>query len=92
MPLSNYRLSKKPKSSVADPDPRSGTNIPELIFDNMVSVFELKILKSFDADQDPGSEILSTLDPGWKNLIRDKHPETATLFKRRRKQQRGPLK
>jgi hypothetical protein len=27
----------------------------------------LKILKFFDADSDPGSEIFLTLDPGWKN-------------------------
>jgi hypothetical protein len=29
--------------------------------------FRLKILKFFDADPDPVSVILLTLDPGWKN-------------------------
>jgi len=29
--------------------------------------FELNILKIFCADPDLGSEIFSTLDPGWKN-------------------------
>ncbi len=30
-------------------------------------------------DPGSGSGILSTLDPGWKNRIRDKHPVSATL-------------
>jgi hypothetical protein len=30
-------------------------NIPDLIFENLVSVFWVKILKLFDADPDPGS-------------------------------------
>ncbi len=34
------------------------------MFENLVSVFWLKILKFFHAVLDPGSEILSTLDPG----------------------------
>jgi hypothetical protein len=29
-------------------------------------IFGIKILKFFDADQDPGSGILSILDPGCK--------------------------
>jgi hypothetical protein len=46
-----------------------GMNIPDLVFENFVSVFELKILKTFDADPDPGSGILSNLEPGssWIN-------------------------
>ncbi len=49
-------------------DPGSGMNIPDLICENLVLVFGLKIHKLFDADPDPGSGILSTLVlyPGWK--------------------------
>jgi hypothetical protein len=36
-------------------------NIPDLIFENLVSGFLVKILKFFDADPDPGSGMLSTL-------------------------------
>jgi hypothetical protein len=46
--------------------------------------FWVKILKFFDADADPG--FFFTLDPGWKKLgsiIRDKHPESATLLIRK---------
>ncbi len=44
-------------------------NIPNFIFESLVSVFLVKdtVLKFFDAVPDPGSEILSTLDPVWKN-------------------------
>jgi hypothetical protein len=43
-------------------------NIPNFIFESLVSVFWVKdtVLKFFDAVPDPGSEILSTVDPGWK--------------------------
>jgi hypothetical protein len=37
----------------------------DLIFENLVSVFGLQILKFFDADTDSG--VLLTRDPGWKN-------------------------
>jgi hypothetical protein len=37
-------------------DPVSGMNFPDIIFENLVSGFGLKILKFFDAD--PGSGIL----------------------------------
>ncbi len=43
-----------------NPDPGSGMNIPELIFE----CFGLKIFLFFNADPDPGSGILSILDPG----------------------------
>jgi hypothetical protein len=39
----------------------SGINISDLIFENVILVFGSPILKFFDAD--PGSGILSTLDP-----------------------------
>jgi hypothetical protein len=39
-------------------------NIPDVIFENLVSVFWLKILKFFDADLWSAIEILSTLDLG----------------------------
>jgi hypothetical protein len=44
----------------------------------------MKILKLVDADPDPASGILSTLDPGSEvrdgnNRIRDNHPGSATL-------------
>ncbi len=48
--------------------PGSGMNILDLIFENLLSVFWLKILKFFDA-----------LDPGWKKRIPDKHPGSAAL-------------
>ncbi len=62
-------------------------NIPDLLFENLVFVFGLKIHKFFDADQVPGSGILPTLDPGSGILstldpgsgIRDKHPGSAIL-------------
>ncbi len=77
----NYRSSQKyefgirdpqktsPGSSVADPDPGSGSgveknpdlgfgmSISDLLFENFVSFCVLKILKFFDADPDPGSGI-----------------------------------
>jgi hypothetical protein len=33
-----------------NPDPGYGMNMPDLIFENLASVFGLKILKFFDAD------------------------------------------
>jgi hypothetical protein len=45
-------------------------NIRYLIFENLVSVFWVKILKFFD------------VDPGWKKIgsgIQEKHPGSATL-------------
>jgi hypothetical protein len=40
-----------------NPDPGSGNRDehPNLVCENLVSVFGLKILKFFDADPDPGS-------------------------------------
>jgi hypothetical protein len=53
-------------------DPGSGMNNENLILKTILSVFfGMKILKSFDANPDPGSGILSTLDPGSK--IRDRN-------------------
>ncbi len=53
----------------------SEMSIPNFIFESLVSVFWVKdtvpVLKFFDAVSDPGSEILSTVDPGWKIQIRD---------------------
>jgi hypothetical protein len=40
----------------------SGMNIPDHISENLETFFGLKILKLFDADNDPGSEIFLTLD------------------------------
>jgi hypothetical protein len=62
----------------------SGMNTPDLIFENLVSVFGLKILELFDADPNPGSWILSTLDLGFgmekiASGILDKHPGSKTL-------------
>jgi hypothetical protein len=42
-------------------------NIPDHISESLETFFRLKILKFFDADLDPGSGILLTLDLGWKN-------------------------
>jgi hypothetical protein len=62
-----------------NPEPRSGINIPDLIFENLESVCT-QILCFVS-----GSVIISTLDPGWKKkldpkfLIRDKHPGSAIL-------------
>jgi hypothetical protein len=81
---------------IRDPDPGSGmkksksrTRDPErtskiLFLRIMDQFFGLKILKFFDADPDPGSGILSTLDPGSRmkrigSRIQDKHPGSATL-------------
>ena len=40
-------------------------NNPDHISESSETIFWVKILKFFDAD--PGSGILMTLDPGWKN-------------------------
>ncbi len=57
----------------------SGLNVPDHISESLKTIFwvKLKILKFFDADQDPdpgirnlfnpGSGIFLTLDLGWKN-------------------------
>jgi hypothetical protein len=43
----------------------SGINIPDHIFPRAYKqLFGFKILKFFDADPDPGSGIVFTLDPG----------------------------
>jgi hypothetical protein len=60
--------------------------IPDHISESLETIFWDRILKFFDANPDPGSGILVTLDPGWKILgsgIRDKHPESATLPSRK---------
>jgi hypothetical protein len=49
-------------------DSGAGMNIPDLIFENLISVFWLQILTFFDAD-------LGSCEPGF----RDKHPRSATL-------------
>jgi hypothetical protein len=46
-------------------DPGARMNISDLFFENLVSVFWVKNTKLFFAVPDPGSRILSTLDPGW---------------------------
>jgi hypothetical protein len=43
---------------------RSGINIPDHFSESLETVFWVKILQFFDADPDPVSGILSTLDPG----------------------------
>ncbi len=40
----------------------------QIIFPKSLEInFRVKILKLIDADSDPGSGILLTMDPGWKN-------------------------
>jgi hypothetical protein len=48
---------------------RSGLIIPDHFYESLEIVFIVKkYLNSFvDADPDPGSGILLTMDPGWKN-------------------------
>ncbi len=46
-----------------NPDPGSGMNTSDLIFEILISVFALQKLKFFDANRDPGFGILSTPDP-----------------------------
>jgi hypothetical protein len=43
-------------------------NIPDHISESLETIFVIKILKFFDVNSDPGSEIFLTLDPGWKYL------------------------
>jgi hypothetical protein len=61
-----------------NPDPGSGMNIPNLIFENLVGyqIFGLKMLKLFDAD--PAAASCQRIRDG-KSQIRDKHPGSATL-------------
>jgi hypothetical protein len=68
----------------SDPDPGPGMNIPDQFSESLETVFRAKLLKVFDADSDPASVILLTLDPGSRmekfgSGIRDKHPGSATL-------------
>jgi hypothetical protein len=44
----------------------SGMNIPDHFSESLETVFGLKTLKFFDADQDSGFGIVLTQDPGWK--------------------------
>jgi hypothetical protein len=44
----------------------SGVNIPDHISEILETIFQVKILKFFAANPDPGSGIFLTLDPGWK--------------------------
>jgi hypothetical protein len=41
----------------------SGMNIPDHISESLETIFLVKILRFFDADQDPGSGIFLTLYP-----------------------------
>ncbi len=56
-------------------DPGSRMDIPDFMFENLVSVFWFIVIKLFDADPDPGSKILAILD--GKKWILDKHPGAA---------------
>ena len=54
-----------PGSGMNKKKSRSGSedrDIPDHISENLETFFGLKILKLFDADKDPGSEIFLTLD------------------------------
>jgi hypothetical protein len=69
-----------------NPEPGSGIRDehPDLIFENLVSVFCVRFL-FFDADLVPGSSILSTMDlgSGMEKIgsgIWDKHPGSAKLL------------
>jgi hypothetical protein len=42
----------------------SEISIPDHISESLVTIFWVKKLKFFDADPDPGSGIIMTLDPG----------------------------
>ncbi len=42
-------------------------NKPDLISKSLETIFWVKILKFFYADQDPGFGIYLILDPGWEN-------------------------
>jgi hypothetical protein len=66
-PGSRIRIRDRQKSRARIRDPGTGLIIPDLIFEDLVSVFVLKILTfiDVDADVDPGSGILSTLDQGY---------------------------
>jgi hypothetical protein len=58
-----------PGSGIRDgknPEPGPEMKIPDRIFENLVSVFWVKIFKFFDADPDPGSCQPWIWDPGWK--------------------------
>jgi hypothetical protein len=76
-------------SSVADPDPGSGAFLTKgsgigKNSESLQTILGVKIHKSFDANADPGSRKLLTLDPGSGREIfgfgiRDKYPGSATL-------------
>jgi hypothetical protein len=63
----------------------SGMIIPDHISESLETIFGFKILKFFDADEDQGSGICLTLDPGSKvkktfgSGIPHKHPGAGTV-------------
>jgi hypothetical protein len=65
---------------IGSQDPGSVMNIPDLIFENLVSVYWIKILKFFNAYPDPGSCQSWTRDgKKIRSGIRDRNPGSATL-------------
>jgi hypothetical protein len=64
-PGSGIRAGKKSRSRIRDPGSGSGMNIPDLIFDNLLSVFWVQILLS---ESDSGSCQPWIRDLGWKKL------------------------
>ncbi len=59
---------KSEKGSVADLDPGSGSgmNKPDHIFESLETIFWVKILKFFDADQGSGMEKIRIRNTGYR--------------------------
>jgi hypothetical protein len=51
-PGSGSFFTPDPRSGENNSEPGSGMNVPDPIYENLVSVFALKILKLFNADPD----------------------------------------
>jgi hypothetical protein len=49
---------------VPEPGYGSGINIPDHIFESLVKILGLNLVKFSDADMDPGSGIFLTVNPG----------------------------
>ena len=70
-PGSGIRIRDPVWKKIHSQDPGSEINIPDFIFENLVSAFWVKNTKFFEADPDPGSGQPWIRD--GKNLIRNKY-------------------
>jgi hypothetical protein len=81
-PGSGIRDGRKSASGSGIRDEQPGSYFLEL-GNHFFAFLGVNILKFFDEDPGFGMETVRIRDPGWEKVgsgIRDKHPESATLF------------